>query len=197
MLTFTVVYSPGPMTMFLMNNGIQYGIKKTLPALYGASTAYFVSILIFAFGISNFLNQHLILLELIKYIGAGYMLYLAYGKYINRYKSQIINKSIEYQSSKSLFFGGIITGLSNPKAILLFSLVFPQFLYNSKNLKLDCAILGISYLLLQFSSGCCYCYFGQRIKNLLSSPKMQVKINIIIAAVFVMVALMFLFINVS
>lgn len=195
-LTFTVVYSPGPMTMFLMNNGMQYGLRRTLPALYGASTAYALAIIVFAFGLSSFFNHHLVWLESVKYLGAGYMLYLAATKWINRSKPIVASDNLVKQSKKSLYWGGVITGLSNPKAILLFGIIFPQFLFKSKNLVIDCSILGITYLLLQFSSGCCYCYFGQQIKHVLKDPKFQTKINQVVAIVFVIVAILFASISV-
>ena len=38
---------------------------------------------------------------------------------------------------------------------------------------LDVAALGLAFLLLQFASGCLYCYFGQRIRQVLRSPARQ------------------------
>lgn len=38
---------------------------------------------------------------------------------------------------------------------------------------LDVAALGLAFLLLQFASGCLYCYFGQRIRRILQSPARQ------------------------
>ncbi len=58
-ITITVTYSPGPMTIFLMNNGIQHGLKKTLPAPFGASSAYFFSVVVYVFGVTHFLKKHM------------------------------------------------------------------------------------------------------------------------------------------
>ena len=49
-------------------------------------------------------------------------------------------------------------------------------------------ILGITFLVLQFSSGCVYAYFGKRIKNLVEKPGHQNVINKISALVLIFVA---------
>ena len=57
-ITVAVTYSPGPMIMFLMNSGIQNGWQKTLPALFGASSAYFISILVYVCGVAHLLRNN-------------------------------------------------------------------------------------------------------------------------------------------
>lgn len=193
-ITVTVTYSPGPMTIFLMNSGIQYGLKKTLPALFGASTAYFISILIYVFGITHFLKQHPGFIISIQYFGAAYMLYLAYGRIV-RTKPIIVFSTAEYSNSFSLYKKGLLTGLLNPKAALLLSVVFPRFLVNSHNFESDCFILGATFLLLQFSSGSCYCYFGQQLRQMLLNGTNQRVINIIVGCIFLVIAILFATIN--
>ena len=64
-----MVFSPGPMTVLLMSIGADNGLKKTLPAQLGASAAYFISLLIFAIGLTSFLQNHLIILKVVQYVG--------------------------------------------------------------------------------------------------------------------------------
>ena len=194
-LGMTITYTPGPMTVFLMNNGVDHGYRKTLPAMFGASTSNVISIFIFAFGFSTLLKQHAEYLALIRYIGALYMLYLAYKKFTAT-KVNVITKEKSLASAYSMYLSGLITGLTNPKAILLFAIIFPQFIINSSQVGLNCAILGISYIFLQFTSGSLYCYFGAKIGNSLTNPKIQRRINLIGGVVFVAIAIWFLTISV-
>jgi homoserine/homoserine lactone efflux protein len=81
--------------------------------------------------------------------------------------------------------------LSNPKAIILFSAVFPQFAaIGQGSAAADIAILGLTFLLLQFASGCLYCYFGQRIKHVLENRKRRVLLQRATAVLLLGVALM-------
>ena len=196
-ITVTVTYSPGPMTMFLMNSGIQNGCRKTLPALFGASSAYFISILIYVCGVAHLLRSNPQFLVIIQYLGAAYMIYLGCKRLAS---AQVLTEptvAIPNITWFELYKTGLFTGLLNPKAILLLSVVFPRFLINSKSFILDCIILGGTFLALQFSSGSCYCYFGQRIKHVLLKKSNQRIINTLIAGIFFAIALMFIAIKIS
>ena len=65
------------MVMLLMNIGVERGTKRTLPAQLGASTAYFISLVIFAVGLTSLLQTHGVILKIIQIIGVSYVLYLA------------------------------------------------------------------------------------------------------------------------
>ena len=69
--------------------------------------------------------------------------------------------------------------------------VFPQFAgAGGHNSSVDIAILGLTYLLLQFASGCLYCYFGQRIKHVLENPQRRVLLQRATAVLLLGVAFM-------
>lgn len=73
----------------------------------------------------------------------------------------------------------------------MFSSVFPQFAgTGGQSSTVDIAILGMTFLVLQFASGCLYCYFGQRIKHVLETPKRRVLLQRVTAIVLLGVALM-------
>lgn len=55
---------------------------------------------------------------------------------------------------------------------------------------MDIAILGLTFLLLQFASGCLYCYFGQRIKHVLENPQRRVLLQRATAVLLLGVAFM-------
>jgi threonine/homoserine/homoserine lactone efflux protein len=93
------------------------------------------------------------------------------------------------EGGRSLFGKGLLTGFSNPKAIIMFSAVFPQFAgAGEHNSMTDIAILGLTFLLLQFASGCLYGYFGQRIKPVLENPRRRVWLQRITALLLLGVA---------
>ena len=89
------------------------------------------------------------------------------------------------------FGKGLLTGFSNPKTIVMFSAVFPQFAgQGSATRAQDLVVLGLAFLLLQFASGCLYCYFGQRIRQVLQSPSRQVLLQRATACMLLGVAVM-------
>jgi homoserine/homoserine lactone efflux protein len=188
LLTATMVYSPGPMTLFILVNGIQSGFRKTLPVLFGASTSYFVAIIIFAVGLSSIIQKNTFLLKGVQLGGIFYIVYLAYGQWTKDKK--LVELQVQPKTDKSYFLyrKGFLTAFSNPKTILLFSVVFPQFVRGSQHKTLDFVLLGATFLSLQFSSGCFYSYFGQRIQHALQKPSHQVMINKVCAISLLMIA---------
>ncbi|KAF1031035.1 MAG: Homoserine/homoserine lactone efflux protein [Pseudomonas sp.] len=190
LLCTTITFSPGPMTLLLLSLGLKDGLRRSLPAQLGASASYLVSILIFAVGFSELIKDYPLVTRGIQVVGVAYILYLAYKQWTSS-GVQISTTDQTPESNRSLFSKGLLTGLSNPKAIILFSAVFPQFASIGQGSEAaDVAILGLTFLMLQFASGCLYCYFGQRIKHVLENPARRVLLQRGMAVLLLCVALM-------
>lgn len=174
MFCATMTFSPGPMTLLLMGFGMQEGLKRSMPVQLGASAAYLVSILIFAVGFAELVKGNVLISRGIQYIGVAYLLYLAYQQWTRQGLCLQTPDTPMASGFKGRFGKGLLTGFSNPKTIVMFSAVLPQFAGQGGDTRmLDLAALGLAFLLLQFASGCLYCYFGQRIRHVLQSPKRQ------------------------
>ena len=162
----SMTFSPGPMTLLLLSLGLRAGLRQSLPAQLGASVAYLLSILVFALGFSTLIHGHPVVRQLIQALGVAYVLYLAWRQWHSTGLALDTTAGPALEGFRALFAKGLLTGLSNPKSILMFSAVFPQFASQTT----DIAVLGLTFLLLQFASGCLYCYFGQRIRHVLQQP---------------------------
>ena len=185
----TMTFSPGPMTLLLLGLGLKDGLRSSIPAQIGASVAYLISILIFAVGFSELIKGNLAITQTLQLVGVAYILYLAYRQWTSSGVS--IDRVGVVEGARSLFGKGLLTGFSNPKTIIMFSAVFPQFAGAGEHTStVDIAILGLTFLTLQFASGCLYCYFGQRIKHVLDNPKRRVLLQRVTAVLLLGVALM-------
>nr|WP_314570114.1 LysE family translocator [uncultured Pseudomonas sp.] len=185
----TMTFSPGPMTLLLLSLGLRDGLRSSIPAQIGASVSYLISILIFAVGFSELIKGNLAITQGIQLVGVAYILYLAYKQWTSSGLS--IDRIGAAQGPRSLFGKGLLTGFSNPKTLIMFSAVFPQFAgTGGQRSTVDIAILGMTFLVLQFASGCLYCYFGQRIKHVLENPKRRVLLQRVTALLLLGVALM-------
>ncbi|MFO2462751.1 LysE family translocator [Pseudomonas sp. 15FMM2] len=189
-LCSTLAFSPGPMTLLLLSLGLKDGLRHSLPAQFGASVSYLISIMIFAVGFSELIKGYPLITQGIQLIGVAYILYLAYKQWTSS-GIKISDPAQGRETSRSLFGKGLLTGLSNPKAIILFSAVFPQFAaVGQDSAAADIAILGLTFLILQFASGSLYCYFGQRIKHVLESPRKRVLLQRVTAVLLLAVAML-------
>lgn len=184
-----MTFSPGPMTLMLLSLGLRDGLRSSIPAQIGASVSYLISILIFAVGFSELIRGYPVITQVIQVVGVAYILHLAYKQWTSG--GIAIDRIGHVEAARSRFGKGLLTGFSNPKTLIMFSAVFPQFAGSGAHSSMvDIAILGLTFLVLQFISGCLYCYFGQRIKHLLENPQRQKVLQRATAVLLVGVALM-------
>lgn len=187
-LVITMVYTPGLMTMFMMANGIKMQYKNVWPILIGANNAYLISIIVFTVGLTEILQKNMMIFQIVQVGGAMYILYLAYAQWNKTAISANAPDKLEISSKSSLYMKGAFIALSNPKAIVLFGVVFPQFMMEGEHQLLQIIIFGATFLILQLSNGWVYAYFGQRIKYLVEKPHYQNLLNRISAVVLIIVA---------
>lgn len=194
MFCSAMTFSPGPMTLFLLGQGLGQKKRNLLSAQLGASTAYLLSILIFAAGFSVILTQSTALMKVIQFAGASYLLYLAYKQWTGSavLLNPASNTENKQASATGMYMKGLLTGLSNPKTIILFSSVFPRFLTNEDSYLMDLFIIGLTFLLCQFASGCCYAYCGRHVQRLISQPGRQKYLQRTIAILLIGIAALLL-----
>ncbi len=119
---FPLAYSPGPGNMFFAANGARFGLKATWPANIGYHIATWIVTVAIGFGFLAAMEISPFLFDLIKYAGAGYVLYLAW----RFYHAGTLGAS--EQARPAGCADGAALLLLNPKAYLIITLMFTQFL---------------------------------------------------------------------
>lgn len=122
--------SPGPDIIYVlvqgMTNGKKYGIFTTL----GLVSGIIVHTSLVAFGISAVIKQSEILFLVIKVIGAGYLLYLAYMVYKSEPQIKVdVETPVQKDDFATLFKRGFLMNVLNPKVAIFFLAFFPGFLW--------------------------------------------------------------------
>ena len=139
--------TPGPDIIFVvsqsLNKGYKYGIKVSL----GLMAGLFIYTIASSFGLSLLLDQFPNILSSIKIFGAFYIGILAIKEFPVKEKIRT-KKSV---TDTNPFFIGLIMNLSNPKVMLFFISLFPQFLFhNSWPTRYQFLILGIVFIVISF-----------------------------------------------
>lgn len=117
-----LAYSPGPGNAFFAAIGARYGLRGAVQPLIGYHLATFIVTLALGLGFGAISNVTPQLLHVLRYVGAAYVLYLAYGLI----KSGASESGARPQTAT--FTDGLLLLLLNPKAYLIISLMFSQFL---------------------------------------------------------------------
>lgn len=118
--------SPGPDFAFILKQNISYGKRSSLFASIGVGMGIFVHIAYCILGIGLIISKSIVLFSLIKYLGAGYLIYLGYKSFKSKgikIDNQYHAEHMQMSDMKSFSMGFLCNAL-NPKATLFFLSVF-------------------------------------------------------------------------
>ena len=184
--------TPGTPRIVIISYSMNYGIKKCIWTALGDVTANFIQATLVIFVIGSFFSDNPNFLNIVKWIGVIYLLYLAYDIYNSRLKD-INSNNIKSKSFLSFFKDGFLVAGTSPKAWMFFPLIFPQFIDFNSNYVIQFLILISTYVVLDFLSLVAYAVLAQRlIIWIKANPR---TINTISASVLVIIAIIIVFIQ--
>ena len=182
--------TPGTPRIVIISYSMNYGVGKCVWSALGDITANLIQATLVIFVIGSFFSENSTILNLFKWIGIIYILYLAYDIYKSRPKN-ISNKEEIKKTNLSFFRDGFLVAGTSPKAWMFFPFIFPQFIDFNSNLLTQFTILITTYIVLDFLSLIGYAVLAQKlIKWITANPK---TINTISASVLVIIALIIVF----
>ena len=177
--------TPGTPRVVIISYSINYGVKKCIWSATGDVIANFVQATLVVFVIGSFFLDHPKFLNIFKWIGIIYLLYLAYDIYKSRPKDISKNNNIS-KSNLSFFKDGFLVAGTSPKAWMFFPFIFPQFIDFNSNYIIQFIILISTYMILDFLSLIGYALLANKlIIWIKAKPKV---INTISACVLIIIA---------
>ena len=177
--------TPGTPRVVIISYSINYGVKKCIWSASGDVIANFVQATLVIFVIGSFFLDNPKVLNIFKWAGIIYLLYLAYDIYKSRPKVISKNNNIS-KSNLSFFKDGFLVAGTSPKAWMFFPFIFPQFIDFNSNYVVQFLILITTYVVLDFLSLIGYALLAQKLITWIkTNPK---TINTISASVLVVIA---------
>ena len=171
---------------------MSYGVQKCIWTALGDITANFIQATLVIFVLGSFFVDNPNFLNVFKWIGIAYLLYLAYDIYNSRLKD-VSSDNISSKSFFSFFKDGFLVAGTSPKAWMFFPLIFPQFIDFYGNYIVQFIILITTYVVLDFLSLIAYAVLARKlIVWIKANPKV---INTISACVLILIALIIAFIQ--
>lgn len=161
----TIVLCPGPMNILVLANATHFGFRSSLATMIGGAMAYLLQMILVTISLQFLFANVSYLLDGLKILGAIYLIYLGYQRWIGGF-GQIAPQTDQDSNSGNiwvLFSQGFITAASNPKSLLIFSIIFPQFIVAEGNLIPQLMLLGISFSVIQFLGVLLYAQLGARL----------------------------------
>ena len=178
--------TPGTPRIVIISYSMNYGVGKCVWSALGDITANLIQATLVIFVIGSFFSENSTILNIFKWIGVIYILYLAYDIYKSRPKTILSEGEIK-KSNLSFFRDGFLVAGTSPKAWMFFPFIFPQFIDFNSNLLAQFVILITTYIVLDFLSLIGYALLAQKLISWIkANPK---TINTISASVLVIIAL--------
>ncbi|MBC7605256.1 MAG: LysE family translocator [Ramlibacter sp.] len=143
--------TPGPDVLYIVTNSLKSGAKAGLVAGLGITAGCFVHVFAAALGVSALLATSSMAFTVLKYIGAAYLLYIGVKILLAKPPGKEPNLVAIAADEKprtlmSVFTGGFLTNVLNPKVALFFLAFVPQFIApDADNKTIAFVLLGIIF----------------------------------------------------
>jgi threonine/homoserine/homoserine lactone efflux protein len=172
-LVIVATSTPGPAVLFVMTNSTLHGRRKAVFAALGNIVGLFCLGIIAVTGLGTILKTSEIIFSIIKYAGAAYLIYLGLKLVFQKsldlttMQNQLISTGV---SSQKIFFQAFCVALSNPKAIVFLTALFPQFVNINEALIPQFSILIATLMIFSFSFLMFYALLAHQAKTFLNKP---------------------------
>lgn len=169
-MALVTVMSPGPGVVMTLTNTLRFGLKEAIGGILGIATGTLIVATLSATGLGILLTTSTAAFMVMKVIGSGYLLYLAF----KLWRAPLPNFKVTDTTNKGarrLFLQGFSLQLTNPKAIFFFLSVFPQFIDKQLSNQMQFPLLILTYCALVVLIHCMYGCCANRAKLWLTSNK--------------------------
>ncbi|MBC3765308.1 LysE family translocator [Neptunicella marina] len=161
----TMTFTPGPANLILLGTSLQLGVKRTLPMIMGVCSGFILVAAAVTLGLGALIQSQPALLIAIKISGTCYLLYLAWKLFKQRY-IPVQGKS----SERPGFISGLVVHPVNPKAWLMLSSAYSQFVIPGDTLATQSVTLVMVFTLCGMLANTSWAIGGGLLQQSLKNP---------------------------
>jgi threonine/homoserine/homoserine lactone efflux protein len=152
-----LLLTPGPAVLYVVTRSIEQGRIAGLASVFGITTGTLVHVLASTLGLSALLASSAVAFALVKYAGAGYLIYMGVRRILKQTDTPASPLKLPRRSVGRLYRDGFIVNLLNPKTALFFLAFLPQFVDPARGaVPMQIAFLGLLFTLIGLTSDSLY-----------------------------------------
>jgi threonine/homoserine/homoserine lactone efflux protein len=154
--------SPGPSSLMCMTRAVTFGFGAGVYTALGSLTAITMILSLSFTGLGVIIASSELIFTIVKWVGAVYLIYLGVKSFTSKQENyEIIQPTKSNKNAlRGYFSSGFLVGASNPKAIMFFTALFPQFIDPSLALFPQYLIFASTFVVLELSWLLLYSYLG-------------------------------------
>jgi threonine/homoserine/homoserine lactone efflux protein len=148
-----LLLTPGPAVLYIVARSVEQGRIAGLASACGITTGTLVHVLAAALGLSALLASSALAFAIVKYAGAGYLIYIGCRRILSRADTPATQVEVPRRSLGRLYRDGFVVNLLNPKTALFFLAFLPQFVDASRGaVAFQIVFLGLTFTLMGLTS---------------------------------------------
>ncbi|MEU8870120.1 LysE family translocator [Streptomyces javensis] len=146
-MSLLVIVIPGPSVLFVVGRALAYGRRTALETVLGNVVGSYLLVIAVAWGLGALVESSAAVFTGVKLAGAAYLVYLGVQVFRHRGDMRVTDMAAPARARRGdlrTVLDGIFVGVTNPKGIVFFAAVLPQFVNHSAgHLPLQMMVLGL------------------------------------------------------
>jgi threonine/homoserine/homoserine lactone efflux protein len=145
---FALIVVPGPSVLFVVSRALALGRRAALLTVVGNAAGAYVQVLFVALGLGAIVQRSIVIYEVVKLVGAAYLVFLGLQAIRHRHDSSFAaDATIVPRSPWRVVRDGFVVGVANPKVIVFFAAILPQFIdKDGAPAGVQMAVLGLIFV---------------------------------------------------
>ena len=182
---FLLSGTPGPNMLHVMTRSLRFGVGASLFAMAGCLSAVVLVLCASAMGLGAVLAASPNLFAWLRYAGVAYLILLGVQAWRGAGGPPEVGAVPVAPSAGSLFRGGFLIGVSNPKLLLFAAAFLPQFIDPAADQGLQLAILVATFAAAEGFWYAAYALGGRHLARHLARPALRRLFDRATGAIFV------------
>lgn len=192
-IALLVTFTPGPAVLLAISNSLAVGPRRAMISSLGNAMGLFVVSGVAMAGMGAVLATSATAFTGLKIVGALYLIYLGIKQLSSKASAladvKAASAAANLHAAPRLFSHGLTVALTNPKAILFFSALFPQFLMHDAPVFGQFFVLTTTFVACALLSHVFYVFLARILKKQFASPQRMRLFNYASGGVFVLLGL--------
>ncbi|MXN67116.1 LysE family transporter [Stappia sp. GBMRC 2046] len=160
------IVTPGPAILNTINRSISLGFNATRPTVFGNALGLAAGAILCGAGVASFVLASEVLWAIFRWAGIGYLAYLGLKLLFKREKIDLSMAAPDSSASPlRLFVEAFLLAVMNPKAVLFFVAVFPQFMRPDQAFLPQISVFVLTYCALSICSLTTYAFAASALRT--------------------------------